>query len=357
MRVLVTGGGTGGHFYPGWVVAQALREAGWQVFWLGSTNGIEATKLPSSGIPHRLLRVTGAVGARPLAALVSLLRLVPALAVARGVVGRFRPQVVCSVGGYASFPGAAAAAAAAVPLVIQEQNAWPGLTHRLLAPWAAAIACGFPQALRAFPSLPASWTGNPIRREFFLLPPAPARRALLVLGGSQGSQFLNRVVPKALSLLPPGQRPQVVHQSGERWEQEVRQRYQELQVEARVVGFLPEPWQVLKEVPLVVARAGALSVCELAASGRAALLIPFAHAAGGHQLVNAQALAGTGSALVVEEAQATPTAVAALLQELLQDPSALAAKGALAKTLAVPDATERVVRLVSRVAAQAEVRG
>lgn len=348
MRVLVAGGGTGGHFYPGLAVAQRLLSLGAEVFWLGARGGLEAKKLADLPIPHKLLSVSGAVGVKLAAKVKSLLRLGPAFLSARAFVARVRPDVVLSVGGYAAFPGAAAAAAAGTPLVIQEQNAWPGVTHRLMAPWAAAIACGFPQALEAFPSLPARWTGNPVRQEFFQVPPAPQKRSLLVLGGSQGSQVLNRLLPEALALIPPELRPEVLHQAGERWEAEVRARYQALGVPAQVVGFLAQPWEALREAPLVVARAGALTVCELAAAGRAAILIPFAQAAHGHQLANARALAATGAAWIMEERQASPSALASLLSSVFADLPALAEKGAQAKGLARPDATEEVVRVLVR---------
>lgn len=350
MRVLVAGGGTGGHFYPGLAVTQKLLQRGAEVFWLGASRGLEAQKLPGLGIPHQLLEVSGAVGVALRARVRSVLRLPPAFLAARLFLARVRPDVVLSVGGYAAFPGAAAAAAAGVPLLIQEQNAWPGLTHRLMAPWAAGIACGFPQAVQAFPSLPATWTGNPVRREFFLLPPAPQRRALVVLGGSQGSQVLNRLVPQALALVPADQRPQVLHQAGEKWEGEVRERYRQAGVAADVVGFLAEPWEALRQVPLVVARAGALTVTELAAAGRAAILVPFAQAAHGHQLANARALAKTGAAWVLEEPEASPERLAALLEGLFSDLPALATRGMQAKKLAREDATDAVVELLFRVA-------
>lgn len=348
MRVLIAGGGTGGHVYPGLAMAQRLLSLGAEVVWLGARAGLEARKLAGLPIPHKLLSVSGAVGVSLAAKARSFLRLGPAFVAARAFLARVRPDVVLSVGGYAAFPGAAAAAAAGIPLVIQEQNAWPGLTHRLMAPWAAAIACGFPQAVEAFPSLPARFTGNPVREEFFHLPPAPEKPNLLVLGGSQGSQVLNRLLPEAMALVPPERRPQLVHQAGEKWEQEVKDRYQALGVAAHVVGFMPQPWEALQDVPLVVARAGALTVCELAAAGRAAILVPFARAAHGHQLANARALAATGAAWVVEEEQATAAVLANLLTTLFADLSALARQASQAKALARPDATAQVVDLLFR---------
>lgn len=354
MRVVITGGGTGGHFYPGLAVATALQQQGGEVYWLGSDRGIEAGKLKYFGIPGRLVRVSGFVGVGVAAKLKSLALLLPAVAAGRAYLGKVRPQVVLSVGGYAALSGGLAGAMAGIPLVLQEQNAFPGVVHKLLAPWAAAIACGFPQAVQAFPSLPALWTGNPVRPAFFQVPPSPERRAVLVMGGSQGSQLLNRLVPKALAELSPSSRPQVIHQTGDRWAAEVRASYRELGVEATVVAYLAKPWEELATVPLVIARAGALTICELAAARRAAILIPFGQAAHGHQLVNAQALASTGAAWLLPEPEATPQALAALLVKLLADPQALAVAGAKGQTLARPDATEAVVGLLYRAAGEGE---
>lgn len=354
MRVVIAGGGTGGHFYPGLAVATALQRQGGEVYWLGSSRGIEAKKLQEFGIRGRLVRVSGFVGVGAAAKLRSLALLLPAVVAGRAYLGQVRCQVVLSVGGYAALSGGLAAAIAGIPLVLQEQNAFPGVVHQLLAPWAAAIACGFPQTVQAFPSLPACWTGNPVRPAFFKVPPPPERRAILVMGGSQGSQLLNGLVPKALAQFPPGNRPQVIHQTGERWEAEVRATYQELGVEATVVAYLAKPWEELAAVPLVVARAGALTVCELAAARRAAVLIPFGQAAHGHQLVNAQALASTGAAWLLTEPEATPQSLAALLMKLLANPQSLVVAGAKGQALARLDATEAVVSLLYRAAGEPE---
>jgi UDP-N-acetylglucosamine--N-acetylmuramyl-(pentapeptide) pyrophosphoryl-undecaprenol N-acetylglucosamine transferase len=345
---LIVGGGTGGHLFPGLAVAEELRRLGVAVSWLGASRGLEATRVPAAGIPVRLLPVTGAVGRSAAAQAGATLRLLPALVTSLRHLLRERPSVVLSVGGYAALPGALAAATLQLPLVVQEQNALPGVTNRLLAPWSVGIACGFRAALAAFPSLPATWTGNPVREAFFSVPPPrTAPPTVLVLGGSQGSAFLNRVVPEAFAELGRQRAlPRVVHQAGERWVGEVQQRYATLGVPAEVRGFLEAPAEALTAVALVIARAGALTVSELAAARRAALLVPFAAAAHGHQLHNARALAATGAAEVVEEAQATPVRLAATLASLLATPDALAARGQAGFALAVPDAAGAVARFV-----------
>jgi UDP-N-acetylglucosamine--N-acetylmuramyl-(pentapeptide) pyrophosphoryl-undecaprenol N-acetylglucosamine transferase len=329
-------------------VAAELRAAGVGVSWLGARRGLETERVPQAGIELLALRVTGASGKRTADQIGALLRLPPAVLRAALFLLRRQADAVLAVGGYAAVPGALAAAAVGVPLVIQEQNALPGVANRLLAPWATAIACGFAGATASFPSLPARWTGNPVRPEFFTVPAAPAAPlAVLVMGGSQGSAFLNRALPEAFARLAAGGRlPRIVHQSGTRWDAEVRERYRALGIDAEVVGFLEHPDQALARASLVVARAGALTVCELAAARRAALLIPFAAAAHGHQSVNAQALADTGAALVIEEARATADGVAAALEMLLADPARLAEMGARGSALARPSAARDIANLV-----------
>lgn len=350
--VAITGGGTGGHLFPGLAVAEALRERGAAVSWIGARRGLEADRVPAAGLPACLLRVTGAVGRSRPAQAAAAARVIPATATAAGWLLRHRAAAVLSVGGYAALPGSLAACALGIPLVIQEQNSRPGLTNRLLAPWSTAIACGFPAATGAFPGLPATFTGNPVRREFFAVPDhPPAPPAVLVTGGSQGAAVLNRRLPEAFALLArDGLRPGIVHQSGPRWEGEVRERYAGLGLDAEVVAFLETPWMAYAAASLLVTRAGALTVSELAAAGRFALLVPFAAAAHGHQLANANALAETGGATVVEEHAATPEALAVTLAGLLADPGALVARGAQARTLARPGAAAAVASLVLRMA-------
>lgn len=347
MRLLVAGGGTGGHLFPGLAVARELRAAGHEVMWLGARRGLEAERVPAEGFPLTLLAVSGAVGRSSAVQVGALARLPVALLRAASLILKERIDGVLAVGGYASLPGALAAAALGVPLVLQEQNAIPGVTTRSLAPWADAIACGFAAGLACFPSLPARLTGNPVRREFFEVPAPPGGGTLLVLGGSQGSAALNRTVPEALALLASdGLRPLVVHQAGPRWADAVAGEYRRLAVAAEVVPFLERPASALADASLVVARAGALTVCELAAARRAAVLIPFAAAAHGHQAANATALARTGAADVLEEAEATPGRLATVLRHRLADPAALAARGAAGAGLARERAAGEVAALV-----------
>jgi len=245
-------------------------------------------------------------------------------------------------------PGALAAAALGIPVVLQEQNAVPGVTNRLLAPWSVAIACGFREALASFPSLPARWTGNPVRAAFFAVAPGLAvPSGVLVLGGSQGSAFLNQVLPEAFAIAAQERElPKIVHQAGPRWADDVRMRYAAHGVTAEVVPFLEDPAGAIARVGLVVARAGALTVSELAAARRPALLVPFAAAAHGHQLANARALASCGAAEVLEEREASPQRLAASLTRLLADPAALAKRGLTGATLVRPETAADIAALL-----------
>jgi UDP-N-acetylglucosamine--N-acetylmuramyl-(pentapeptide) pyrophosphoryl-undecaprenol N-acetylglucosamine transferase len=356
--VVIAGGGTGGHLFPGLAVAEELLHAGVTVSWLGARRGLEATRVPQAGIPLRLLSVTGAAARSLSAQLAAVLRAGPATLQAASYLLHQKASAVLAVGGYASLPGAVAAGMLGVSVVLQEQNAFPGLSNRLLAPWCARIACGFDAAVPAFPSLPARWTGNPVRAEFFSVPtPSLQPLTVLVIGGSQGSAFLNALVPEALvELARTAPLPQVIHQSGERREAEVRQRYASAGIAAEVVPFLDRPAEAMARAALVVARAGALTVSELAAARRPAVLIPFAAAAGAHQLANARAYAATGAAEVLEEHEAKPKVAATLLARLLASPARLAERGQAGSRLARSDAAIAVARIVLE-AARVEARG
>jgi UDP-N-acetylglucosamine--N-acetylmuramyl-(pentapeptide) pyrophosphoryl-undecaprenol N-acetylglucosamine transferase len=347
--VVVAGGGTGGHVFPGMAVLRELQALEAEVHWLGARRGLEAELVGQQGVPLTLLDVEGIQARGPTAALRALALLPRAVGAAMQTLLRLEPTAVLGVGGYASGAGLLAAGLIGVPYVLQEQNSIPGLTNRALAPWAALICCGFADAVNAFPSLPAEWTGNPVRDAFFEVPEVepedPAR--LLILGGSQGSLFLNRTVPQALAVLRDASvDPTIHHQAGVRWAEVVRTSYQDMALEADVVAFLAEPWDALARADLVVARSGALTISELSAAGRGALLIPFAAAAADHQLVNARSLESAGGAVVLTEDEATPYRVAEVLEQLLTDRDRLREMGHHARQVALPDAASRIAQRV-----------
>ena len=347
--VVVAGGGTGGHIFPGLAVARELQAVGARAHWLGARRGLEAELVGQRGVPLTLVELEGIRGRGAVAVLRALGLMPHAVAASIRALLRIEPAAVLGVGGYASGAGLMAAGLLGVPYVLQEQNSVPGLTNRFLAPWSALVCCGFADAVHAFPSLPAEWTGNPVRESFFAVPPVevatPPR--LLILGGSQGSLFLNRTLPRAIAILRQrGSAPKVRHQAGVRWADVVRTSYQDLSIDAEVAAFLSEPWTALAEADLVVARSGALTVSELAAAGRGALLIPFAAAAGGHQLYNARSLETAGGAVVLTEDEASPERVAAMLQQLLTEPDRLRVMGARARAVSLPGAARRIAERV-----------
>lgn len=348
-QVVIAGGGTGGHIFPGLAVARELRSLDVGCHWLGARRGLEAELVPERGLPITLVDLEGMHARNPAAAARALAKLPQAVVTAVNTLLRVRPLAVVGVGGYASAAGLVAAGLLGVPVVLQEQNSIPGWTNRFLAPFADLICCGFEDALRAFPSMPAEWTGNPVRADFFevddLTPGEPPR--LLILGGSQGSLFLNRMLPRAIaSLVEDGFRLEIRHQAGVRWAEVVRTAYRDLKIEATVTAFLSQPWQALAEADLVVARSGALTVSELAAAGRGALLVPFAAAAGNHQEFNARSLERAGGAIVLTEDEASPQRVASVLGRLLRDDDARRTMGACAREVALPGAAHRIAERV-----------
>jgi UDP-N-acetylglucosamine--N-acetylmuramyl-(pentapeptide) pyrophosphoryl-undecaprenol N-acetylglucosamine transferase len=316
---------------------------------LGARRGLEAELVPERGFPVTLVELEGMQARSPGAALRAISLLPRAVVTAVRTISRQKPLAVVGVGGYASTAGLAAAGLLGVPVVLQEQNSIPGWTNRFLAPFADLICCGFEDAVAAFPSMPAEWTGNPVRADFFGIPDLAVgdRPRLLVLGGSQGSLFLNRAMPQVLPLLQAaGVELEVRHQAGVRWAEVVRTAYSDLKIEADVTAFLAQPWQSMAAADLVIARSGALTVSELAAAGRGALLVPFAAAAGNHQEFNARSLERAGGAVVLTEDEASPARIAEVLLELLRNPETLVRMGGCARKTALPGAAARIAERV-----------
>jgi UDP-N-acetylglucosamine--N-acetylmuramyl-(pentapeptide) pyrophosphoryl-undecaprenol N-acetylglucosamine transferase len=349
-RVVIAGGGTGGHIFPGLAVARELKAREIDVHWLGARRGLEAELVAERNIPITLVDLEGIHARGPTATVRALAMLPGAVTTSVRTILRLKPLVaVVGVGGYASTAGMMAAGLLGVPTVLQEQNSIPGWVNKFLAPFSDLICCGFEDALKAFPSLSAEWTGNPVRADFFevpdVVPQDPPR--LLILGGSQGSLFINRTLPRALAMLrDEGLTIEIRHQAGVRWAEVVRTAYQDLKLEAKVTAFLAQPWQAFADADLVVARSGALTVSELAAAGRGALLIPFAAAAGNHQEFNARSLERAGGAWVLTEHEAMPLRVSMLLGKLLRDHDTLREMGRSARDVALPGAAARIAERV-----------
>jgi len=348
LRVLIAGGGTGGHLFPGVAVARALAREGAEVRFVGSVHGIERTAVPKAGFTVDLLPVRG-LRREGIGGIVRALWQIPwSFVLAWRLIGRFRPDLVIGVGGYASFPAVAMAWVRRIPVVLLEQNAEPGAATRVLAPLARRVCVSFPQTREAIGPR-AVLTGNPVRgaarRARSVEPgerPDGAAPRLLVFGGSAGAHRLNVVVPDALATL--GMALEIVHQTGAAVRDAVAAAYARLGLAARVESFLDDMPAEYGRAELVVCRAGATTIAELTALGVPAVLVPFPFAAGDHQRLNAQALVDAGAAWMVLDRELTPERLAAVLRPILADPALRDATRARARALGHPDATERVVQ-------------
>lgn len=345
--VLITAGGTGGHVFPALAVAEQLRGAGVPVVWLGTRRGLEAELVPAAGIPIEWLSVVGlrSTGLRRLVA--APLMLVRALLQALAVLNRLRPRLVLGMGGFVSGPGGVAARLLGIPLVIHEQNAVAGTTNRWLARLAKRVLQALPDT---FPN--GETVGNPVRATIAALPDPRERFAerrdpvrLLVLGGSQGARALNQLVPAALARLSAERRPEVRHQAGGRMLEEARAAYRAFDLAVEPEPFIEDMAQAYGWADLVLCRAGALTVAELAAVGVGAVLVPFPHAVDDHQTANARFLERAGAARLLPQAELDAPRLAAVLDELLSDRGHLLAMAEAARAQARPAAAEQVARI------------
>ena len=351
-NVLIMAGGTGGHVFPALACAREFQARGYAVHWLGTPRGIENELVPAAGLPLHLIQVSGLRGKGLLSLLKAPLQLLRALFQARRVMRELKPVCVLGMGGYVTGPGGLAARLAGAPLVIHEQNAVAGTANRSLAPFAKRVCEAFPGTFAKRAKLRT--TGNPVREELFLETPRDSlkgRKArLLVLGGSLGAEPLNKLIPAALAKVSAELRPQVFHQAGKQHDQITAQRYRDVAVEAEVAPFIRDMAHAYAWADLVICRAGALTVSELAAAGLPSLLVPLPHAIDDHQTRNAQYLAREGAALLLPQHATDADALAAQLTEVLMHPDKLKAMGRIARSLAKPDATRSVVDICLEVA-------
>ena len=322
---LVMAGGTGGHIFPGLAVAEALREAGWRVHWLGAPDSMESQLVPPRGFTFEAVAFGGVRG-KGLATLAFLpLKLLRAFWQSLQVVRRVKPDVVLGLGGYITFPGGMMASLWGKPLVLHEQNSVAGLANKVLAQLADRVFTAFPGVFKT-----GQWVGNPLRRAF-TQQATPAERfagrsgalRVLVVGGSLGAKALNDIVPQALALMPEASRPQVIHQSGAKQIEALRANYEAVGVQAELTPFIDDTASAFAQADLVICRAGASTVTELAAVGVAALFVPFPFAVDDHQTTNAQFLVASGGGWLVPQAELTAQnlaeRLAALSRDTLQD--------------------------------------
>ena len=348
IRIVIAGGGTGGHLYPGIAVAREIlrRRPDAVITFAGTARGIESSVVPREGFQLDVLRSAGLKGTSP-AALARGIGLLPLSAVdAWRIVSRRRPQLVIGVGGYSSGPVVALAAARGIPTLLLEQNAVPGFTNRTLARVVSAAAVTFDSTLGYF-GRRGFVAGNPVRPEFFTdsdSTAAPGPPRILIFGGSQGSHAINlAMVAAAPRLAEHNGRVAVTHQTGERDLQFVRTGYERAGFEARVEPFLFTMDREIKSADLVICRAGATTLSELTAAGKPAVLIPLPTAADDHQRKNAEVLRDAGAADVIEQKDLTGDLLADRILKMTADRARLTAMSAAARRLARPEATRVIV--------------
>jgi UDP-N-acetylglucosamine--N-acetylmuramyl-(pentapeptide) pyrophosphoryl-undecaprenol N-acetylglucosamine transferase len=362
VRVVISGGGTGGHLFPALAVQEALQRSrpGTQTLFVGAATGVEAAILPRLGHAFRGLRVRQVKGARWGGKARALLGLPWVVREAGRILREFQAEVVLGVGGYASFPTVLAARLRRIPTVLHEQNAYPGLANRWLGRLASAVAVSFPRAAGFFPAARVEVTGNPVRAEICPGDPrqarqrlglAPQRFTVLIFGGSQGAHRLNEGTMQALPLLSADrEQMQFLHGTGERDLALVQQAYGRGGFQARTEAFFQDMAAAYQAADFVIARAGASTIFELAAVGKPALLVPYPFAANDHQRLNAEASVAAGAAWLVPDGYCDGRRIAASIQAAREKPEQLRRMGEAAQTLARPDAAERIVALLERVA-------
>ena len=319
---LVMAGGTGGHIFPGLAVAEALRDKGWRVHWLGGKGGLgnpsmESQLVPPRGFAFETIDFSGVRGKGVVTLAFLPLRLLKAFWQSIQVICRVKPQVVIGLGGYIAFPAGMMAVLLGKPLILHEQNSVAGMANKILAHVADKVFTAFPNVLKN-----AEWVGNPLRTAFtqqalpdvrFAGRSGPLR--LLVVGGSLGAKALNSIVPQAIALIPPDKRPVITHQSGSKQIDELRANYSAAGVQATLTPFIDDTATAFADADLIICRAGASTVTEIAAVGAAALFVPFPSAVDDHQTSNAQFLVAQGAAWQIAQSELTPQKLAELLQK------------------------------------------
>jgi len=340
---LIMAGGTGGHIFPGLAVAEELRARGWQVRWLGTPGSMESRIVAQHGIALETIDFSGVRGKGLMTLAFLPLKLLRAFWQALAVVRRVKPDVVLGMGGYVTFPGGVMAVAAGKPLLLHEQNSVAGMANRVLASIADRIFTAFPGVFKK-----GQWVGNPLRTAFTQQPDPAERFAgrsgplkLLVVGGSLGARALNDIVPQALALMPEGERPSVTHQSGAAQIEQLRANYQAAGVQAELTPFIEDTAAAFADADLIVCRAGASTVTEIAAVGAAAVFVPFPHAVDDHQTTNARFLVDAGGGWLVQQADLSARSLVDML--LNMERSTLVERALKAKTMQKIQATREVV--------------
>ncbi|MFQ6021695.1 MAG: undecaprenyldiphospho-muramoylpentapeptide beta-N-acetylglucosaminyltransferase [Acidiferrobacterales bacterium] len=346
---MVMAGGTGGHVFPGLAVAEYLRSQGVGVVWMGTRTGLEARAVPVAGFEIDWVSIRGLRRGGLLGWLLLPIRLSIAMAQSVRTILRRRPDAVLAMGGFVAGPGGFVAWFLRRPLLVHEQNAIAGLANRLLALVADHVLCGFPDAFRNLPT--ARHVGNPVRREIRALttPKHEARDRgplrVLVLGGSQGAQIFNTVLPEALRSLAAAERPKVWHQCGEQWLGSTQAAYKDAVGDVRVTGFIDDMAEAYRWADLVICRGGAMTISELCVAGRPAVLVPYPFAVDDHQTANARFLADREAAILVAQDEFVGPRVRELLMQFAANRELLGKMAMNAHRCAMPDAAELVGQL------------
>lgn len=350
--IVIMAGGTGGHIMPGLAVAEELKRRNWRVVWMGHPEGMEARIVPARGYEMAWVRFAALRGKGLMRKLLLPLNLLHGFTEAWRELSRIQPAVVLGMGGYISFPGGMMAVLRGIPLVLHEQNSVAGLANKVLAGVADRLLSGFPKALKK-----AQHCGNPVRKEIADLPDPSLRYAdhqeesaerlrVLVIGGSLGAQALNDTLPQALALIPAEERPDVVHQAGEKRLGALQEAYAKAGVQAHTVAFIEDMAGAYAWADLVICRAGALTIAELAAAGVASILIPYPHAVDDHQTANAHYLRSAGAAILLPQTELTPERLA-LIRDLKRPQ--LLEMANKAREMAMPDAAATVAQACNEV--------
>jgi UDP-N-acetylglucosamine--N-acetylmuramyl-(pentapeptide) pyrophosphoryl-undecaprenol N-acetylglucosamine transferase len=363
LGVVVAGGGTGGHLFPGIAVAQQFvaQVPDTRILFVGTDRPFEAAAVGRAGFSHRVVRVEGIKGRGWKKALGAVFKLPGAIVESMRIIAEFRPHLIFGVGGYASGPTVAAGWLARKPVVLQEQNLLPGIANRLLSVLALRIYLSFPESAQRFPAKKRRVFGNPVRKEVL----ASARRSpgtgsdkmtVLILGGSQGAKSINTAVIEALDHLQHPERVRFIHQSGEADQDRVRAAYEQRGIEADARAFFHDVGRVLAEADLVVCRAGATTVAELTAIGKAIVFIPFPYAADDHQTKNAAALAQRQAADLIPESELGGEMLAERIEDLAAHPEIRVRMAERARAFGRPEAAEAIVEDCLRLLAEKGVR-
>ncbi|GDX84999.1 UDP-N-acetylglucosamine--N-acetylmuramyl-(pentapeptide) pyrophosphoryl-undecaprenol N-acetylglucosamine transferase [Methylococcaceae bacterium] len=340
-RIVIMAGGTGGHIFPALAVAQFLQKQGWEVSWLGTKAGLESRVIPENGIEIDWLSVSGLRGKGIFSKFTAIFKLAKSCVEARRILKQRKPNIVLGMGGFVAAPGGLMAKFLGIPLIIHEQNRVVGTTNKLLAKIATKVLQGFPNSFA--PSVEAICTGNPLRETLKQIPPAPLQSGellnILVVGGSQGAKALNETVPNTIALLKNS--VQIRHQTGAAMQNEVAEKYKTLNLNAEVSAFIDDMAAAYSWADLIICRAGAMTISEVAAMGIPAIFIPLSSAIDDHQTANAKYLTDFGVAILVKQSDLTAENLVQQIRFLCEN---LPERRAISQTLAYLNATETVAQ-------------